>query len=147
MSNQAPPASDPLVGAQLPQPVSCKSIFGDTASLSINLFVASVSLSCEEVDAEIAAPELIGPFISGGYNWATGQVTVFGGVKAGGHFLDTPLGGELDAGVYITATSSGIQDVGVRATGSAGFDVGAITPTVGSGMSYGVADMAGTGSI
>jgi hypothetical protein len=145
--NQTPAQALPVTAPKLPDPFSCKATFGDAPAIAINLLVVSLSISCEEVDAEIAAPELLGPFISGGYNWVSGQVTVFGGVKAGGHFLDTPLGGELDAGVYITVDRSGVQDVGVRATASGGFDVGAVTPTVSSGMSYGVADMASTGAI
>jgi hypothetical protein len=141
------------VSAGSPTPITtppvndCEAAFGKEAELSLDLEIFSIDLSCEEVGVEVAAPDLIGPFVSTTYNWETGAVTVFGGVKVGGSLPGTGWGGEADAGFYVSAGPSGVTDVGVKATTSESYQVGPVTRSLGgTSVSYGVADMVSVGT-
>ena len=140
-------ASGGSTAISIPPINGCQATFGKEAKLSLSLAIFSIDLSCEEVGLEVAAPDLVGPFVSGTYNWESGEVSVFGGVKVGGTLPGTGWGGEADAGFYLTAGPSGIEDVGVKATAGTSFQVGPVTQNLGSTqMSYGVADMVSLGT-
>ena len=81
-------------------------------SISVNLVVVGVELSCNSVSLEIDAP-VIPPFIDASAEVSldtSGTVTIFAGPK-----ISASNVGGAKGGVYLTAGKDGVRDVGLKA--------------------------------
>ena len=101
-------------------------------SVSVDLEVVGVSVSCKSVSFELEAP-LGPPLASLSAELSvdlSGSVTVFAGPKASIAGVGSSKGG-----LYLTANSEGIQDIGgkVEATASSGFGPVGVSHQVGEG--------------
>jgi hypothetical protein len=124
----APTADDPITGKRN-EPPSKRCPTGLLApSFAINLVVVSFWVDCESVSADLTLGEgWLNGFINLSKNYRTGQTTIYAGGQAGATIKLGPLSGGPSArgGLYMTVDSNGgIDDIGVRASTSAGVTVG-----------------------
>ena len=127
-SPRALPAAVPA-GAELPQFCSATSAL----KISLNIYVAKVKLNCEQLSLEARTPGWVSAFAKYDYNAATGKVTIFAGARVGGSL--GPLTADAKAGMYVSADSTGMTDVGTRAEAKVAAEWGGATLDLGSASS------------
>jgi tetratricopeptide (TPR) repeat protein len=81
-------------------------------SVVVDLGVAKLKGNCEDIKLQASTKGWIQAFGEVKYNFRKGELTVFGGAKA--EVGLGPLKGDWKSGVYVTATSTGFKDIGIR---------------------------------
>ena len=91
-------------------------------NLTVSIGPVKFKVNCEQLSAEVAGEGWISAFAEVGYNFRSGQTTVFAG--AVGKAEVGRLGADFKSGIYLTAGPEGFEDAGWRVgptlTGSGG---------------------------
>jgi hypothetical protein len=99
--------------------------FSTKFSKGTGLPAFSTKIDCEKVTTEISGPGWIGPYVAA--DWTPkGKLTLTGGIKATPPVDILPFTATGKVGVYVTATSEGITDGGIKGSVSSDAKVGPV---------------------
>jgi tetratricopeptide (TPR) repeat protein len=105
-------------------------------SFGLQLGPVGFSADCESIGVSVATEGPLGGFLETSYAPRSGEVTVYGGARAGAGLEGLPFSGEVKSGVYVTAGSDGISDVGIRGTISGSAGIGPASVAAGDQLDF-----------